>query len=103
MTPQQAPWTAGPWSWDGFNIIAGGRELLLCGIRTPMTAGASQDEARANARLTAAAPQMAEALRLMMEGSERGERSGKWASIRIPSEAALNAADAALTAAGARP
>lgn len=44
-------YTKEPWSLDKYeNILAGEDVLLLGGIRTPMTAGPSMDEARANAR-----------------------------------------------------
>lgn len=43
-------YTDGSWSIDKFgNIIAGGDILPLGGVSTPMTAGASKDEAKANA------------------------------------------------------
>lgn len=43
--------TQEPWHFDKYgNIIAGEEQLLLGGIRTPMSAGPSMDEGKANAR-----------------------------------------------------
>lgn len=52
--------TPGPWVFDGRDSIVApdGDLLLLTGVRVPMVAGPDREEARSNARLIAAAPDL---------------------------------------------
>jgi hypothetical protein len=100
----------GPWSFEakpisednptmfGTVTSADGKDVVYVTL--------TNGDVKANTRLIAAAPQMADALQAMMRGSEyRTTTLGDitltgWATIRMPDENALNLARAALVAAG---
>jgi hypothetical protein len=96
--------TSGPWRQfkpldddDDYREIAGGNGFTPNGFS--VTGFVSEDDAR----LLAAAPDLLEACRAMMKGSEyksitiEGETlAPHWASIKMPGENALNKARAAI-------
>lgn len=65
--------TPGPWVFDGLNSITtkDGFLLPLVGVTTPMHGGPLKDEARANAKLIAAAPDLLDALKKVTQLAER--------------------------------
>lgn len=91
----EAKHTPGPWSADwwyheasgqgGWSFSAGGRRLPLCDMEMDP---AKDDEPEANARLISAAPEILEALRLLMiEGPDLDEMS--WADACDKARAAI--------------
>lgn len=100
MTTQQK-WTPGPWVaepyQDGWRIWDNGKgfksDVADIAIRRSITSKGPSAEEEANARLIAAAPAMAEALRIIAEG--------KGAYSRDPLEHASNVIDEAKAAARA--
>ncbi len=65
------PWTPGPWLYQGF-IDAGntsGWYVVVAPHRVISVEGRSEEEADANARLIAAAPEMAEALEALEDAA----------------------------------
>lgn len=91
-------WTPGPWAVNpkaATNVEAGGRGVSACGGYFDNTSdGAYAVENEANARLIAAAPDMAEALRLFIHYDEATDDDG--VQLMLNYADALSAAKAAL-------
>ena len=71
-------WTPGPWEYQWYAdryAITGKGERMNCLI-TEITSGLTLQEQDANARLIAACPQMAEALRKFVKAYESGNDTG---------------------------
>jgi hypothetical protein len=68
-------WTPGPWQADHNRLVwsADGEKCIAdVGSEDPARFGVTLDEARANARVVAAAPEMLEALHVFLDCFDRG-------------------------------
>jgi hypothetical protein len=86
-TPQapSVPWTAGPWSYEDYSIVAGDYEIAaVCGV--------NNDDPPATGRLIAAAPDLAEALAAICEELAQGDDLSAAQIARNAGAAALSKA-----------
>lgn len=64
--------TPGPWKWTGQAVtVPSGQRLLVNGVSLPLGNHADSEEADANARLIAAAPDLLEALKGVVAVADR--------------------------------